>query len=768
MNAAHVRSCFFIPLLLSLLLTACNGGKAPIPIPPGPPQIDPVLPAGVSVCSGLSLRFVAHGGSPSSTYAWDFGDGALPRTSTEAEPLVTFGEPGDYVGSVIVCEMECAEPIAFDYQVLPLPSRFLDPFGIARVAPTGTVGPTGKSISFFATVEGDIMSVQWDFGTGALPRFSNDPSPLVTLGAPGAYQGTLTINGAVGHQENLNFAFVVATAPFVTPPRIDAILGDLQSSCDNKPIAFQAIVPSDVPLTYRWTLESGGVPVSTAESTLQIQTAHTSGTYAGSLVVENEYGTSDPVTFAFTILDCPDAQVRRVFPPDRPLGPVYFETTYAQQPQHEIVGFDSPGILIKQTEYRAQMVALPTNGTLTGFIEGWREKDGLPGDRALISEVVTHPSPMPLWQRVAEIPSADSQAAITLIDGTPVLTYVSTGGNLRCATPSTPNPETAEWNHHIVAPSGASSSSGRFHRVDLCDGTLIITLPAPFSVPLRIAVAQVAMPQSTADWNVLEVPELGTGVDFATGALSNGQLLIVAGKKGTDHPTVAICQPHPQSAADFTISHPFDSQVPAFAFRGAAIGWQDRYVLLLHNWNQTRTFMASARTQTPTSDSDWNYDVLDPLALGVFKPTSVHLFAGPDRLWLGARVLSLGGFLSEGELSGRYAWTASVPTSAGDWTFTDRCDDVQVPVSPYALTQVDGRPLLAFSGEEGPWLHRALTPTPSQSSDWYKLLMVDGSGDPLTLEFDSIVSDGQKVWAAGTVFRDDVSQLELYTATMAW
>lgn len=72
---------------------------------------------------------------------------------------------------------------------------------------TPTSGAQGSLAVFHATVVGtQPIDYAWDFGGGATPNTSTDPSPAVLLGAQGSYNATLTVsngNGLDVHHFNL-------------------------------------------------------------------------------------------------------------------------------------------------------------------------------------------------------------------------------------------------------------------------------------------------------------------------------------------------------------------------------------------------------------------------------------------------------------------------------------------------------------------------------------------------------------------------------------
>lgn len=83
---------------------------------------------------------------------------------------------------------------------------------ITAVSPIGTIGCPGSNVTFSATVSGSPTSWSWNFGGGATPNTSTDANPLVTLGAAGTYNGTVTATNGFGTSSPFNFSFTVSAA----------------------------------------------------------------------------------------------------------------------------------------------------------------------------------------------------------------------------------------------------------------------------------------------------------------------------------------------------------------------------------------------------------------------------------------------------------------------------------------------------------------------------------------------------------------------------
>lgn len=94
---------------------------------PDPPPGDPPDITSVSLTSGcegsaIQLTAVVTGELPL-TYAWDFGGGATPNTSSEASPTITLGAAGDYSASLTVMNENGQDTFPFALSVYALAGR---------------------------------------------------------------------------------------------------------------------------------------------------------------------------------------------------------------------------------------------------------------------------------------------------------------------------------------------------------------------------------------------------------------------------------------------------------------------------------------------------------------------------------------------------------------------------------------------------------------------------------------------------------------------
>ncbi len=264
---------------------------------PEPPSIISVSPQSGTSAQVTTFSATFFGTEPIS-FEWNFGGGADPNTSPERSPSVTLMTPGSYTGSLTLTNELGSDTMEFTYDVIE-----------ARVAPSivsinASGGVIGGAGSFSAEVTGSLpISYSWNFGGGAMPNVSSDPAPIVTMGNPGTYNGSLTVTNDVGSDTKTFIYQVVGITPSIQSINFSGGRAGAQ-------VAFSVTVTGTSPLTYQWDFGGGATPNSfTTES--GVVTLGSVGSYTGSVTVSNDWG-SDTETFNFTVTDNPEPTVHDV------------------------------------------------------------------------------------------------------------------------------------------------------------------------------------------------------------------------------------------------------------------------------------------------------------------------------------------------------------------------------------------------------------------------------------------------------------------------
>ncbi len=169
--------------------------------------------------AGTEVSFSAEvSGAPPFTYAWDFGGGATPNTSTEESPTVTLGSLGSYFASLTVANAYSEDTYDFTLNIFGAPL-------VSSVSPTS--GLPGSVAQFTANVTGsEPFTYAWDFGGGATPNTSTAESPTVSLGAEGNYAASVTVTNDYGEDTFEFMLTVLELVEMATWPEVEFSVGD--------------------------------------------------------------------------------------------------------------------------------------------------------------------------------------------------------------------------------------------------------------------------------------------------------------------------------------------------------------------------------------------------------------------------------------------------------------------------------------------------------------------------------------------------------------
>lgn len=165
------------------------------------------LPAGTALETDTETDLLGYGG----LYMWDFGGGAEPNLSHEANPIVILrdGLRSPYNCTLTLkgsCRGEEENQIAeytFTLSVAPL----------TVLGVTPTTGSANASATFSAIIgSGNVTTYAWDFGGACSPNGSNSANPQVTFidTASGPYNCRLIISN---QYELFEYPFVIQVTP---------------------------------------------------------------------------------------------------------------------------------------------------------------------------------------------------------------------------------------------------------------------------------------------------------------------------------------------------------------------------------------------------------------------------------------------------------------------------------------------------------------------------------------------------------------------------
>ena len=217
-----------------------------------------------NICVGESIRFEDRS-DDAQEYMWEF-EGAIPFTSTEVNPEVTYSSSGNYSVKLTVSNDDGENEI-FLQDLIQVASAPDVNFSFIR---------SGKSVSFInSSANADTYS--WDFGDGGS---STVAFARHTYERGGSYTIGLIATNECGSTEVTKQVEIEKTLP------VAAFVPSARSVCAGSVIRYDNT--SQEADAYQWVFEGGLPSISTIENPSIIYT--TSGVYDVSLVVTNQDG----------------------------------------------------------------------------------------------------------------------------------------------------------------------------------------------------------------------------------------------------------------------------------------------------------------------------------------------------------------------------------------------------------------------------------------------------------------------------------------------
>ncbi len=242
-------------------------------------------PGDTANCTPLSINFASTaqaGDAPIDSYEWDFGNGL---TSTQVNPVMTFGSPGTYDVSLIVADdAGCRDTTQAEVRARALPR--------VDFSVSDTLGCAPKTINFFdqSIASGAIVSWFWDFGDG---NTSNAQFPIHTYAANGNYDVSLTIEDEFGCVQTLSRPDYIRLGP----PEVIFSLSPA-NICPGTEVSFTDFsqTVSDV-VAWNWDFGDG----NTSTQKNPQNTYDTPGGYTVSLTISDASGCVTTLTKVDTI-----------------------------------------------------------------------------------------------------------------------------------------------------------------------------------------------------------------------------------------------------------------------------------------------------------------------------------------------------------------------------------------------------------------------------------------------------------------------------------
>ncbi|MFN8394500.1 MAG: PKD domain-containing protein [Bacteroidia bacterium] len=281
-------------LIRNLKLVVTNGfgckDSLTVPITVFPIPIAQFNAAPDSGCLPLTVT-MTNTSTTGGTYAWNFGAGAAPATSTAYNPpAVVYSTPGIKVITLTVTRNGCSATTTDTVIVRPRP--------VVAFTTTPTSGCSPLTVSFnntTATVGGETWS--WTFGDGGTSNLQNPPPHVYTNPGPGTLIRTvkLVVDNGFGCADSVTHTVAIyplPTAGFNSPSQ----------ACVTFPVPFTNT--STGANTFSWTFGDGGTSTQTNPS----HTYTATGTYTVTLISSTAFGCRDTVTNTIQLDTIPDAQ----------------------------------------------------------------------------------------------------------------------------------------------------------------------------------------------------------------------------------------------------------------------------------------------------------------------------------------------------------------------------------------------------------------------------------------------------------------------------
>ena len=243
----------------------------------------PTAQLSADVLQGCTSQTVAlkSNAQNTNTYVWDFGDGTLQTTGTNATH--TFITPGLYKPRLIVkddkgCTVasELAGNVVIDdlaIAIKGIPSLLCD---------EALIEFKGDVTSFAADRLQKALIYKWDFGTGNPADVSTDKNPRFRYNKPGTYKVKLRVESPYGCIKEV-------TETVVVTEKAKGTIKAVPESCEGSSVQFTATASSAGALQWEWLFGNGQT------STLQnpaAQLYNTPGSYDVRLVI-NKNGCYD-------------------------------------------------------------------------------------------------------------------------------------------------------------------------------------------------------------------------------------------------------------------------------------------------------------------------------------------------------------------------------------------------------------------------------------------------------------------------------------------
>lgn len=239
-------------------------------------------PSVTAGCFPLAVQFSNQSSANTTAFSWNF-EGGTPETSTEANPSVTFNQPGVYQVTLTVSNTAGTATATSSITVNGLPSA-------------GFTSQTAGLSIILTNTSGNADTYFWDFGDGSN---STQANPTHDYTFPGMYTVKLRAENACGSTEFSQTIEIVGSAP------IAAFSASELKGCVPFSVQFSDQSAGN-PTSWEWTFPGGTPTTSTAQN--PSVTYSGTGNYSVTLVVTNAFGNNTTTQANYiSVIDAPQA-----------------------------------------------------------------------------------------------------------------------------------------------------------------------------------------------------------------------------------------------------------------------------------------------------------------------------------------------------------------------------------------------------------------------------------------------------------------------------
>ncbi len=285
------------PVTVSVTENGCTGSfTGTVEVYPNP--VAAITPQ-AQTCTGLTIPF-GNASSGADSFSWDFGvAGTNADSSSLADPVYTYDQPGTYVVTLVASTGICTSTTESVFQVYEQPAPFF-------TAPPAACG-AGEVVLTAEGAFGGQAEILWNFGAGSTPPTATGSPATTTFPGTGANTVSLTVseNACTTTFTDDVVVYAQPTAFFTFDPASPQPQGTTVTFVDASTANGGTIT------NYTWSLD--GNVVASGPSWVWVDTSP--GGHSITLTVTTADGCTDSYSIIFEIIP-EDIVIPNVFTPN--------------------------------------------------------------------------------------------------------------------------------------------------------------------------------------------------------------------------------------------------------------------------------------------------------------------------------------------------------------------------------------------------------------------------------------------------------------------